>query len=626
MDGVPAIARVSVWLQQELLIWMRRYFADIDRIVLVMAVLLGSWCIHTWIDRAPSSIEIPLTDRTLVGGIWGVEAEGAWTNGYALIRVNRHTWAPWSTVQFKWKQPPTGPVNAVIQSGETTVNASPTLAWRTVQLLLPQPAHRTDLLLMSTTQRVDGDRRDLGVFLADIRLQRFGQPDGQHLLRVLDYALPLFAAAVWLWRSRWLGVAAWCGLFALYGTMLQQELMVGMARPALLLDDTGRYLVSAAMLVWAWFDGRRILHTTQTTGRRFGLDVMRAVAVLCVIVAHFTPLMVVEWRTERDIFRWFVYLGAIGVDIFFALSGYLIGGILWRNLQHLHDLHVVRRFWMRRWLRTLPAAYVSAIVVWVIAAPQNVRDYLLSIVFLGTINPYYVTKELGFWWSLGAEEAFYFFFPLVISVFMGVMRKERAWVSGLLIFGVTSMVVRASLQYLLPEDVVGNIEFAIYARLDSMIWGVLLAWMRQVRPQWFARVAQYGFGPGLIVFWLGYMLLLEQGRWYGVALFAGHMLTTAGATLIIPVMEHVRSMGWRGLDRGISWVALVSYSAYLYHIMMVNRLERSVGPATDYGMMTLMALGYLAMTFGISWLSYRFIEEPVLRWRDAHYPERTSST
>jgi peptidoglycan/LPS O-acetylase OafA/YrhL len=604
--------------------WMRRYFSYIDRIVLVMLVVVGSWFVHTWIDQAPSFVPVPLTDRNLVRGIWGVEPEGAWTNGYAQIGVNRHAWAPWSIVQFRWKQPPTGPVDATIQSGNTVVTAAPTLAWRTVHLLLPQPQQRTDMVLRSTTQRVEGDRRDLGVFLAAIQIQRFGQPSALHLLRVLDYALPLLAAAVWLWRSRWLGIAVWIGLFTLYGTMLHQELQVGMANPALLLDDTGRYVVSVAMLVWAWLDRSHQLLPPQTTGRRFGLDVMRAVAVLCVIVAHFTPLMVAEWRTVRDVFRWFVYLGAIGVDIFFALSGYLIGGILWRNLHRLNQPQVVQRFWMRRWLRTLPAAYVSALVVWLVAAPQNIRDYLSSIVFLGTINPYYVTTELGFWWSLGAEEVFYFFFPLVISLLMAVMRKERAWVGGLLIFGVTSMVIRAILQRILPEEVVGNIEFAIYARLDSMIWGVLLAWIRQVRPQWFDGLAQYGFAPGMIVFWLGYMLLLEQGRWYGVAIFAGHILTTTGAALLIPAMEHVRTLGWRSLDRMISWVALVSYSAYLYHIMMVNRLERSFGAAQDYWTMGLMAIGYLAMTFVASWLSYRFVEEPVLRWRDTHYPEHTS--
>lgn len=601
---------------------MRRFFSYIDRITLILLVVIGSWCIHVWIDHAPSSVSIPLTDRERVRGIWGVETEGAWTNGYALIDVNRHRWEPWSTVQFRWKQPPTGPVDATLQSGQTTVTGAPTLAWRTVHLLLPQPAQRTDLVVSSTTQRVDGDRRDLGVFLADITIQRFGQPLVPHLIRVLDYALPLVAGAVWLWRSRWLGIAVWLGLGALYGTMLHQELQVGMANPMLLLDDTGRYAASVVMVLWAWVDGRRSLEVMQTTGRRFGLDVMRAVAVLSVIVAHFTPLMVTEWRTERDVFRWFVYLGAIGVDIFFALSGYLIGGILWRNLHRLHQPQVLHRFWMRRWLRTLPAAYVSAVVVWLIAAPQNIRDYLASIVFLGTMNPYYVTTELGFWWSLGAEEAFYFFFPLVISLLMGVMRKERAWVGGLLIFGVTSMLIRAVLQIILPEEVVGNIEFAIYARLDSMIWGVLLAWIRHVRPQWFDRLAQYGFAPGMIVFWLGYMLLLEQWRWYGVAIFAGHMLTTTGAALLIPAMEHVRTLGWRGFDRIISWVALVSYSAYLYHIMMAHRLERSFGSATDYPMMIALAVAYLVMTFVASWLSYRFVEAPVLRWRDARYPEQ----
>lgn len=600
---------------------MRRFLLPIDRIVFLIGIIGACLTVYIWLGHAPATVEIPLASRAYVQGIWGVEPEGAWTNGDTRIVTNRYAWAPWSTIQFRWKQPPSGTVVAFLQSGSIDAQASPTLAWRTQTILLHQPSQRTAFAITSTTQRVAGDRRDLGVFLADIRIQRLTLTPWWHIIRTIDYALPLLAAAIWLWRARWLGVGVWVGLTLLYGTMLYQELPLGIERASLLLDDTGRYVVSAGMIWWAWFDRRRQLQAAQTTGRRFGLDVMRAIAVLCVIVAHFTPLMITEWRTERDIFRWFVYLGAIGVDIFFALSGYLIGGILWRNLHRLHDMHVVRRFWMRRWLRTLPAAYISAIVVWVIAAPQNIRDYVASIFFVGTINPYYVTSELGFWWSLGAEEAFYFFFPLVISLLLVVMRKERAWVVGLAIFGMSSMLVRVLLQYILPEEVVGNIEFAIYARLDSMIWGVLLAWMRQVRPAWFERLAQYGFAPGLIVFWIGYMLLLEQGRWYGVAIFAGHMLTTTGASLIIPAMEHVRTLGWQMMDRAFSWVALVSYSAYLYHIMMVNRLERTFGAAADLQMMMLMALGYLCMTFIVAWLSYRFVEAPVLRWRDTRYPD-----
>jgi peptidoglycan/LPS O-acetylase OafA/YrhL len=56
--------------------------------------------------------------------------------------------------------------------------------------------------------------------------------------------------------------------------------------------------------------------------------------------------------------------------------------------------------------------------------------------------------------------------------------------------------------------------------------------------------------------------------------------------------------------------------------MMAHQLERSFGSATDYPMMIALAVAYLVMTFVASWLSYRFVEAPVLRWRDARYPEQ----
>ncbi len=87
--------------------------------------------------------------------------------------------------------------------------------------------------------------------------------------------------------------------------------------------------------------------------RIYGLDVIRATAILLVLISHSTLLL---FPNESSVLLTVIkFFGAIGVDLFFVLSGYLIGGIILKQLSEgktklKHFIH----FWIRRWFRTLP--------------------------------------------------------------------------------------------------------------------------------------------------------------------------------------------------------------------------------------------------------------------------------
>lgn len=587
----------------------------------ILVLVTGLWMWYALVTM-PGNVVLPLATPQVVG-IWGPEGDGAWSNGDTRMTTTAFAPIPWRRITWMWRQQAGDALQVTVTTATQPLAVVATApVWRRVHLLLP--VGTTQLMLQSTTMRVAGDRRDLGPFLSAPKITALTPPAWFTLAWAIDLWLPCVALWWWLWRSRWWGVVAGTIAVGVYAALVWLESRTGMQSPTLWLDATGRYISTVLMCVLAW-RGRYWQPTAAPIqGRRLGLDIMRAIAVLCVVFAHTTPLLFAEWSSTPALFRWTLYLGAVGVNIFFALSGYLIGGILWRLLPVIHQQQVLVRFWMRRWLRTLPAAYVSALVVWFVAAPQHVGAFLASIAFVGTFNPWHLSSENTFWWSLATEELFYLLFPLLLYVLARRLSTQAFFLRTLLLFAVLVGLGRLLLLWLLPLEVVGNSEIVSYARLDSLVWGVLIQWMRRRNERLFHQLAGIGFAPGLVMMLAGVMMMLDQTRWYYVALMCGHTLITAGAALLIPAFEQVRTVGWNALDRLFVGIALVSYSAYLYHTMIETWLVRQFGSATSWPMLVLLVVAYLLLTFGVAWMSYRWVEVPLLRWRDRHFPDHDS--
>ena len=555
----------------------------------------------------PAQVAIDLRDPMQVSGTQGVDPDGIWFDGDTHVTMQRFMDMPWRVAHWRWRQPPGAILPITLTAGHTTWQDATTEKWRIVQLLVPPQAG--DLHIKSDTRTVSGDERQLGVMMSSFVIARLPLAGLDWLVLIADYWLVVVAAAIWLWRARWLGVLVLSAFAGVYGVLLAQEAATGFAHATLLLDRPSRFVACAVMLGLASYQRQRQVSEVVTKGRRFGLDVLRAAAIMSVFMAHFTPLVFESWSSNQAVFRWFVLFGALGVNIFFALSGYLIGAILLRQVDHIHTYAVVQRFWVRRWLRTLPAAYVSAVVLWLVAAPHNIRDYLASILFVGTIDPLHVSSEIPFWWSLGAEELFYFIFPLI--VFALAQRLARPWIMGVALSGIVlwSVASRVWLVWHIPANSWEAIEYVTYTRLDSMVWGILVAWMRIDRLRWFQRLAQFGYAPGLLMVVVGVMLFADNQRWPILAVLVSHVCMTVGTALLIPACESLVTLGWRVLDSVVAWIALISYSLYLYH----NWAWAAVAVASGFTSPSLSnALAVLAIMSLLSYVLFRMIEKPFI--------------
>ncbi|MGA7313216.1 MAG: acyltransferase [Silvibacterium sp.] len=268
----------------------------------------------------------------------------------------------------------------------------------------------------------------------------------------------------------------------------------------------------------------------QIDKRNAGLDVLRAAAILGVVLSH---NMTVNFL-GRDIMLW---LG-VGVDLFFVLSGFLIGRIYFRSIQG--GSFSFWEFWRSRWWRTLPP-YFAAVVVYLVA--RKVAPYPgLAWYYIFFLQNYLgITAGPGSGgfapsWSLCVEEHFYLLLPLLVLVVA-------------LLFG------RRRLRYVLP--------IAILAPM--VLRAITLALIRPLPLQWnwFSHLHCEGLITGV---YLAYLFVEDRAGFDRVKILAKWLLPVAPITLIVVTFWDLNLMFARIFLFTIFAVGFGAWVRYLYDL------------------------------------------------------------
>ncbi|MBK0419757.1 acetyltransferase [Leucobacter sp. CSA1] len=373
--------------------------------------------------------------------------------------------------------------------------------------------------------------------------------------------------------------------------------------------------------------------------RRFGgLDGLRAIAVGLVLVYHLFP------GALRG--------GFLGVDVFFAISGFLITSLLLRELQLTGGIRL-GAFWRRRARRLLPALGLTLLVgtalgllaggdalVGVGGQLAGAALFVSNWVFVATGADYFArdTPELfRNTWSLSIEEQFYLALPLLLLLLIR-FRRRAALVVPLMVLGLGSAVLMAGL------SAAGQDPTRIYFGSDTHVFGLLLgaalacAVQREPRaaaepepvveaedpipviriPASRAKTVGRQIGclltaaAGLSV--LGYLsaTLPEAGP---ESFRGGFQLATAAS--LATVWAVTRPGAWAGtaLDAApLRWIGERSYGIYLWHWPLLVIFTQALGPRSGAGL-PLLAVGALTLvvTIAVAALSYRYVEQPIRR-------------
>ena len=214
--------------------------------------------------------------------------------------------------------------------------------------------------------------------------------------------------------------------------------------------------------------------------RIFGLDIFRAIAIILVVLGHGRFLL------NGTILEGFPRVKMIdGVDLFFVLSGFLIGGILLKeiNSEDYFGIRKLAKFWKRRWLRTLPNYYLILLVNYFIVyngiIKEDINQFNWKFFFFlqNFSTPFY-----GFFWeswSLSIEEWFYILAPLLLLLFLKFFTPKKSFILVILLMiffpiSYRIWILDPSIDYFWFDLTFRKL---VLTRLDSVAYGLLAAWV-----------------------------------------------------------------------------------------------------------------------------------------------------
>lgn len=343
----------------------------------------------------------------------------------------------------------------------------------------------------------------------------------------------------------------------------------------------------------------------------YGLDGLRAIAVIAIIIYHLNP----KWLSG----------GFLGVDTFFIISGYLITSLLIHEYQHTGTIDLLH-FWKKRIKRLLPAVLflLSIVLIYTLlfepSIIKNVKQDTFAALFYVS-NWWYIFHHVSYFdsfkvmplkhlWSLAIEEQFYVFWPILLMILLRIKKLKRHFVLVVFISSLISLL----LMILIAEPNVDNsrVYFGTDTRLQTLLLGVLLAYIWppfRLKQQIITplKIGIETIGCISIALLIYFMLTVSSNdNWL---YFGGIYLISLSSLPAIASAVHPSTLLSKALgNRLLLWIGQRSYSLYLWHYPVITFTNKHFvqGQIPFY-----MILIEIILTLLLAECSYRYVEVPI---------------
>lgn len=358
---------------------------------------------------------------------------------------------------------------------------------------------------------------------------------------------------------------------------------------------------------------------------------MRAVAILLVVFSH--TLWIVP-GAKGLVPELLSLAGVIGVEIFFVLSGFLIGRIVFNLfIQDDFNFNKVKYFWIRRWFRTLPNYYFILIVNIIISVslsnelPKNLWQYFLFMQNFGWEMPLFFSES----WSLPIEEFAYIIGPLLLYIlFYFKVKTNRKNLFAIITISIILFFIITKVIYNLVIDNSDmmfwnvNLKAITIYRIDAIYYGVLAAYISKIWPLKWSSSRWLSFLVGLFIFVILNFIIPTQKVFIETHPFFWNVLylpiNSIAIAFCLPLLSSIKSAPGLILFP-VTYISLISYSMYLLHYSVVLQLLKYYIPSDGLAKFDVYVyvLVYLISTIILSYVLYRIYEKPMMDIRDKQF-------
>ncbi len=370
------------------------------------------------------------------------------------------------------------------------------------------------------------------------------------------------------------------------------------------------------------------------------MDLLRFIAIISILYCHFSDILYPFFSGKGEILfnlsNWIT--GYYGVELFFVLSGFLIGNIYIKGIVHNTDSNYsvwnqVKDFWLRRWIRTLPNYYlfvlINLVVYAVVDYKIDIKGILKALFFLQKIDSLIPVTFFGVSWSLAVEEWFYLLMPLFfLGVFFFSKNKRISFlvaVSCLFIIPICNKLIYC-FQHLSSANRHDEVfRYTTFYRIDAIGFGVLFSWFwtKESLNILLTKHKKGLFLTGLLLLLFSFIYIylfiakMEQNPF----LFASLSSICCIAVLCcFPFVLYLEAKPSSLFYRIVLFVSLSSYSLYLCHCSVLQLFDYFFLDMFDSQNLILVLFYILTLLFtclAIAHFIYRCFEKPILNKRDS---------